>query len=48
LQSPQFKERLATLGLEPVGNSPEAATAFIQAEITKWAPVVKAAGATTD
>lgn len=48
LQSPQFKERLATLGLEPIGNSPEAATAFIQAEITKWAPVVKAAGATTD
>ena len=48
LQSPQFKERLAALGLEPVGSSPEAATAFIQAEITKWAPVVKAAGATTD
>jgi tripartite-type tricarboxylate transporter receptor subunit TctC len=48
LQSPQLKERLATLGLEPVGNSPEAATAFIQAEIAKWAPVVKAAGATTD
>lgn len=48
LQSPPFKERLAALGLEPVGNSPEAATAFIQAEITKWAPVVKAAGATTD
>jgi len=48
LQSPQLKERLATLGLEPIGNSPEAATAFIQAEIAKWAPVVKAAGATTD
>lgn len=48
LQSPPFKERLSALGLEAVGNSPEAATAFIQAEITKWAPVVKAAGATTD
>ena len=48
LQSSQLKERLATLGLEPIGNSPEAATAFIQAEIAKWAPVVKAAGATTD
>jgi tripartite-type tricarboxylate transporter receptor subunit TctC len=48
LQSPQFKERLAALGLEPVGNSPEAATAFIQSEITKWAPVVKVAGATAD
>lgn len=48
LQSPAFKERLASLGLEPVGSSPEAATAFIQAEIAKWRPVVKAAGAKTD
>lgn len=48
LQSQQLKERLAALGLEPVGSSPEAATAFIQAEIAKWAPVVKAAGATTE
>jgi tripartite-type tricarboxylate transporter receptor subunit TctC len=48
LQSATFKERLATFGLEPVGNSPEAATKFIQAEIAKWAPVVKASGATPD
>jgi len=48
LQSPALKERLAALGLEPVGSSPEAARAFIQAEIAKWAPVVKAAGAKTD
>ncbi len=48
LQSQQLRERLAALGLEPVGSSPEAATAFIQAEIAKWAPVVKAAGATSD
>lgn len=48
LQSQQLKERLAALGLEPVGNSPEAATAFIQGEIAKWAPVVKAAGATAE
>lgn len=48
LQSPALKERLAALGLEPVGSSSEAATAFIQAEIAKWGPVVKAAGAKTD
>jgi len=48
LQSTALKERLATLGLEPVGNSPEAATTFIQGEIAKWAPVVKAAGAKND
>ena len=48
LQSTAFKERLAALGLDAVGNSPEEATRFIQAEITKWAPVVKAAGMKTD
>lgn len=48
LQSAAFKERLATFGLEAVGNSPEAATQFIQAEIAKWAPVVKASGAKPD
>ncbi len=48
LQSTAFKERLAALGLDAVGNSPEEATKFIQAEITKWAPVVKAAGMKTD
>jgi len=48
LQSAAFKERLATLGLDAVGNSPEEATKFIQAEIGKWAPVVKSAGMKTD
>ena len=48
LQSSAFKERLATLGLDAVGNSPEEATKFIQAEISEWAPVVKSAGMKTD
>jgi tripartite-type tricarboxylate transporter receptor subunit TctC len=48
LQSAAFKDRLAALGLDAVGNSPEEATRFIQAEIAKWAPVVKAAGMKTD
>lgn len=48
LQSAPFKERLAALGLDAVGSSPEQTTKFTQAEITKWAPVVKAAGMKTD
>lgn len=48
LQSAAFKDRLSALGLDAVGNSPEDATRFIQAEIAKWAPVVKAAGMKTD
>lgn len=48
LQSADMKERLSALGLEPVGSSPDAAAAFIKAEIAKWAPVIKAAGMKAD
>ena len=48
LQSADMKERLSALGLEPVGSPPDAAAAFIKAEIAKWAPVIKAAGMKAD
>jgi tripartite-type tricarboxylate transporter receptor subunit TctC len=48
LQTPSMKETLATLGLDPVGSSPEATGAFIKAEIGKWTPIIRAAGAQTD
>lgn len=48
LAGADLKGRLAALGLEPVGSTPEAAAAFIKAEIAKWAPVVKAAGMKAD
>ena len=48
LHSPEVAERLAGLGLEPVGNPPEQAAAYIQSEIAKWAKVVKAAGIRAD
>jgi tripartite-type tricarboxylate transporter receptor subunit TctC len=44
LKQPDTKERLATLGAEAVGNSPEEFRVFIKDEIVKWAKVVKAAG----
>jgi tripartite-type tricarboxylate transporter receptor subunit TctC len=44
LAQPDMKERLATLGAEGVGNTPEEFRAFVKAEIAKWAKVVKAAG----
>jgi tripartite-type tricarboxylate transporter receptor subunit TctC len=31
-------------GGDPVGNTPEQFTAFVQNEIVKWAKVIKAAG----
>jgi len=48
LQSAVLKDRLAALGLEAVGSSPQECSAFIAAEIAKWAPVVKAAGMKVD
>jgi len=44
LEQREFKERLATLGAEGVGSSPDEFKAFVQAEIRKWARVVKEAG----
>jgi len=44
LVQPDVKERLATLGAEGVGNTPDEFRAFVKAEIVKWAQVVKEAG----
>jgi tripartite-type tricarboxylate transporter receptor subunit TctC len=44
LNAPDVRERLQGLGADPVGNSPEQYTAFMQNEIAKWAKVIKAAG----
>ena len=44
LQTPDLRARLLDQGAEPVGNTPEQYTAFMQNEIAKWAKVIKAAG----
>jgi tripartite-type tricarboxylate transporter receptor subunit TctC len=43
LELPDVKERLARLGFEPVGLSPEQFGAWIKSEVAKWAKVIKAA-----
>ena len=40
---PEMKERLAAIGLEPVGDSPEEFSAQMKVEMEKWAKVIKAA-----
>lgn len=41
---PEAKERLATLGLEPVGSTPEAFAEQLRAEGEKWTKVIRTAG----
>jgi tripartite-type tricarboxylate transporter receptor subunit TctC len=48
LQAPDFKARLAELGLEPLGTTPEEFDAYIRTEIEKWGKVVKFSGAKAD
>ncbi len=48
LATPAMKERLATLGAIPSGNTPAQFAALIDSEHKKWAAVVKASGAKVD
>src|SRR5882724_7419659 len=46
LADPAVFSRLQEAGIDPTpGNSPKQATAFIKAELAKWAPIIKASGA---
>jgi tripartite-type tricarboxylate transporter receptor subunit TctC len=44
LRAPDARERLFSIGAEPLSQTPEEFTAFITAEVAKWAKVVKTAG----
>jgi tripartite-type tricarboxylate transporter receptor subunit TctC len=44
VKTPQFAEQFAAEGIVPVGNTPEAFTRVMIADIAKWAKVIKAAG----
>ena len=49
LADPTVFKRLEEAGVDPTpGSSPEKATAFIKAELAKWAPIIKASGAHID
>ena len=43
LALPDVKERFAQLGIERVGNSPDAANAYLKSETARWANVIKTA-----
>ena len=40
LALPDVKEKLANLGFDPIGNTPDAFAAWIKTEVAKWAKVI--------
>ena len=49
LEDPTILKRLQDVGVDPTpGSTPEKLTAFIKAELAKWAPIIKASGAHVD
>jgi tripartite-type tricarboxylate transporter receptor subunit TctC len=48
LKDPRIQERLVAGGSEPFASTPEEFSAFIKAEIARWAPVIKAAAIRVD
>ena len=48
LALPDIRERVAQMGFDVVGNTPEAYAALVRSDIAKWQRVVKASGAKAD
>ena len=48
LNAPDMQARLAPLGAEPVGSTPEQFAALIKEDVARWAQVVKASGVRLD
>ncbi len=48
VRTPELHERMLQFGMDPVASTPEQFDAFVRKEMAKWAPVVKATGATAD
>ena len=48
LREPDARERLYSIGAEPMSNTPEEFADYINAEMVKWSKVIKAAGIRVD
>ena len=48
LELPEVKDKFAAQGFAAAWSTPEAFGMFLQAEVDKWSPVVRASGATVD
>jgi tripartite-type tricarboxylate transporter receptor subunit TctC len=43
MQTPEVKQQMAKVGIDPAANTPSAFRDFIRAEVTKWSRVIKEA-----
>lgn len=48
VKDPKVVARLNDLSITPVGSTPQELAAYVEAELAKWAPIVKASGAYLD
>jgi tripartite-type tricarboxylate transporter receptor subunit TctC len=48
VRMPDVRARLAELGAEPVGSTPQEFAAYNRSELGKWAKIVKDSGAKVD
>lgn len=48
LRVPEVRDRLQSMGIEIVGNTPAEFAAFMRAETAKWGRIVKESGAKID
>ena len=48
LETPDVRERLAGLGLETIGSTPEQHAAHLKSEFVRWTPIIKATGMKLD
>jgi tripartite-type tricarboxylate transporter receptor subunit TctC len=48
LAEPATREHFLKLGMQPLSSTPEEFALYLRAEIAKWAPILRAAGATED
>jgi tripartite-type tricarboxylate transporter receptor subunit TctC len=48
LALPDMRDRLVSQGIDPVGNTHEQFAVYMQAEIIKWAKIIKSTGVTAE
>jgi len=48
LKDPEFVKEITTIGIDPLGNTPEEFASFLRTEIPRWQQIVAEAGATVE